>query len=512
MHGDHTLRVAGVLLVSVVLACGGGTAGAPDAGSGSVPEGQIVLTVNHARWAKTSSGGTVEVDVTLANGGGSPSAPLNPIQFSLKTTTGLYVSGGLDPAKWLSGDACDPMLSVGAGASATCVLVGELKTGLVPAGLRYQTAGAIAGLGNDRRTEEVAFTPEACTTCGDVCTYLDVDTANCGKCGNAAIAFQYEGTTDHPAICAGGVSACGPIVHRDGGSTGPGSACGAVCADLQNGTYWCGSCKVELSQDRNAATCKSGSLSCPQSEHLCGLDCFDLSTDLKNCGACGVAVATGGTCTAGVPACPYGQTVCSGKCVDLQTDLINCGSCGTAVPAGDACNNGAPGPCTGRFGSCNGVCTDLQSKDHCGSCDTSCGAQGVCESFDQVGPYCSFVLQLKTYVAGVTCEAVCESYSQGADQELGAANDYVLFGGNCKVTADFDFMPFPATGQAGPCAGQAFTSASCFCRGDRPNLCATNHGGCAPLATCLDYWDPSWNAAHMCNCPSPYTGTGTTCH
>jgi hypothetical protein len=57
---------------------------------------------------------------------------------------------------------------------------------------------------------------------------------------------------------------------------------------------------------------------------------IDLSTDEKNCGACGVTCGTGLTC-------------CNKACVNTKSSNSNCGACGKACTGLNACSNGGCG-------------------------------------------------------------------------------------------------------------------------------------------------------------------------
>jgi hypothetical protein len=89
-------------------------------------------------------------------------------------------------------------------------------------------------------------------------------------------------------------------------------------------------------------------------------DGFDILTDAKNCGGCGIVCANGGACTQGrCPGGPIGGTdggvgtdggqggvlatcVKDGTtiCVDIQSDPANCGACGRACTATQYCGGG----------------------------------------------------------------------------------------------------------------------------------------------------------------------------
>src|SRR5690348_9488543 len=95
-------------------------------------------------------------------------------------------------------------------------------------------------------------------------------------------------------------------------------------------------------------TCGDGhSKKCKNGLVRCNCDCVDVTTDVGNCGACGVGCVppTGGTvsCSAGVcvASCPAGQAVCGGTCIPVGSDNNNCGACGNVCGAGQTCSNGS---------------------------------------------------------------------------------------------------------------------------------------------------------------------------
>jgi hypothetical protein len=110
--------------------------------------------------------------------------------------------------------------------------------------------------------------PDGLSLCGDSCTHLATDSANCGSCGNAC-------------------------------------AAGSVCAQ--------GAC---------ALNCQAGLT-------VCGGGCVNLQSDNGNCGACGTACKAGQVCSNGACtlSCQDGLNNCNGSCANLKSDNANCGSC-----------------------------------------------------------------------------------------------------------------------------------------------------------------------------------------
>jgi hypothetical protein len=76
----------------------------------------------------------------------------------------------------------------------------------------------------------------------------------------------------------------------------------------------------------NAPICNAGSCVCAPQLHSCSKD--------DDC--------CSGDCESGICTCPKGTAECNGLCYDLQTNIYNCGSCGNAcaVVTDGACNAG----------------------------------------------------------------------------------------------------------------------------------------------------------------------------
>jgi hypothetical protein len=128
----------------------------------------------------------------------------------------------------------------------------------------------------------------------------------------------------------------------------------------------------------------------------CGGFCFDLETDVLNCGACGMACPA---VSNGMPGCVSGSCFicdCGGTgfsacgprctgCTQLGSDPTNCGGCGIVCPtapnAGAYCVGGRCSVvCLPGYADCNGTlkdgCEILTDGDvaNCGGCGKACGA------------------------------------------------------------------------------------------------------------------------------------------
>lgn len=221
----------------------------------AVPPGAIGVRVDQAR---ITSGEPLQLNVLVSNGtGGSPLA-LDLSTVSVKTSDGvLHAASVLARSKvWVDGAdfSASNKLAEGSGFQWR-IEVDDITraSGLVPVELRMSAA--------DGRSAKAAITPEACTVCGAVCTYLDRDLSHCGACGTAPSGAQ-------AMSCSGGVLKCEDMTR---------SSC---------------------------ATATSNKFAC-----------VDLNTDNANCGACGRTTQAGVSyCDAGAPKCSNGAPPVGGTC------------------------------------------------------------------------------------------------------------------------------------------------------------------------------------------------------
>jgi hypothetical protein len=119
-----------------------------------------------------------------------------------------------------------------------------------------------------------------------------------------------------------------------------------------------------------------------------GLECVDLTTDLNNCGGCGIQCAADQHCAApagevstcicnndGGPGTTTDIQSCDDSCVDLDHDPYNCGACHNICVYGP-CTPGDAGTgvcaCDAPFELCGSTCIDPRDDfNHCGGC-TAC--------------------------------------------------------------------------------------------------------------------------------------------
>ncbi|KAI9026242.1 hypothetical protein DFJ74DRAFT_704732 [Hyaloraphidium curvatum] len=207
-------------------------------------------------------------------------------------------------------------------------------------------------------------TPEACGTCGTVCSGA---TPYCqgGRCTQCL---------DGDLVCGGVCTALGT------------DNCGSCNRACPNGTY----CNVYVDGKMNPGPYECVPLECGFGTSWCpGLGCVDFRNNDRHCGGCNAACAAGEQCLAGeCRPCnaTEGGASCGGRCTSLRTDSKNCGSCGRACQFGEMCWEGecgcpsyAQGPAPPNVVDCplgNGTverCVDLANRgDHCGACGARC--------------------------------------------------------------------------------------------------------------------------------------------
>ncbi len=231
----------------------------------------------------------------------------------------------------------------------------NMKTLLGAAGLLM----ALAGCGSD----DLVCGPGQ-VVCGEVCTDLTADGANCGACGTACGAGEACSMGSCATSCPTGQTVC------NGG-----------CFDVSASASHCGGCGMACGAGQ---VCTSGACEvvCPDGQQDCGGGCFDVMTSRAHCGGCGNACADGEVCSMAncQTSCGLGLTECDGSCRDIQTDRAHCGACGTQCEAGEVCDSGAcVVSCGAGLTNCAGRCVDLQTdRASCGACGTACGAAEQC--------------------------------------------------------------------------------------------------------------------------------------
>jgi serine/threonine protein kinase len=158
--------------------------------------------------------------------------------------------------------------------------------------------------------------------------------------------------------------------------------CDGTCAALTSDERNCGACGVSCAEGQQ---CRAGRCitSCSQGLTDCLGVCRDLSTDTHHCGACGRACPPGQVCSLGrcAASCEAGLTLCNGSCRDTRTDRAHCGGCNRACAPGQACTRGVcAATCAPGFTACGGICRDTRTdRAHCGGCNRPCESGRVCD-------------------------------------------------------------------------------------------------------------------------------------
>ena len=181
----------------------------------------------------------------------------------------------------------------------------------------------------------------------------------------------------------------------DGGSEAsvPDDATSGQCdANLMTDWTHCGSCTnvCATGQVCNSGVCQQP-CAVPLSNCPNQTQCFDLTSDINNCGTCGTSCVPpqGGTVQCSQSSCVYtcpadaGVTACAASngapagCFDLTSSTQHCGSCGTQCTSTQSCNSGVC--CAQNSKLCGSTCIDV-SKDpnNCGDCGKVCPSTGVC--------------------------------------------------------------------------------------------------------------------------------------
>ncbi len=171
---------------------------------------------------------------------------------------------------------------------------------------------------------------------------------------------------------------------------------------------------------------------------------FNLTTDVNNCGSCGVVCNRPGghiatySCTpnavvvglCGIETCEPGYADCDGSYLNgcetyINGDINHCGQCDNACPtpaSGTAtCNMGQCNidACNSPWADCNGLFADgcevntNTDKDHCGACDNACAAVPGATSHCNGSGSCTFTCLNGFYNANGDGSDGCEYFCPG---------------------------------------------------------------------------------------------------
>jgi len=158
-------------------------------------------------------------------------------------------------------------------------------------------------------------------------------------CGSGTWGSCVGSVMPSPEVCDGKDNNCDKSTDEGGNALcGNGNACEGA-----------GGCRCN-----GKTACTGGKY-----DRCCGSSyCQNLLAATGNCGACGVACASGETCNGGRcacgsvlgsvgggPVCSGGTACCSNNCVNLSSDPKNCGQCGKSCPTGQCKNGGCVGSC-----------------------------------------------------------------------------------------------------------------------------------------------------------------------
>ena len=334
--------------------------------------------------------------------------------------------------------------------------------------------------------------------CVDAGSAPDPDIKPCTpECGEGKTCIEGECKA---ITCPTGEELCGNGCYNLKTDINNCGECGNACGDK---TCYNGECRYVC--DNGLATCETG--------------CSDLSSDEKNCGKCGKTCETGQSCrnSACTVSCSTGETVCNGACINLDTDTQNCGECGHACAENEICQNKTCKlACDAGKDPCGQTCVDLdRDTANCGKCGNACDTQNneicynrkckaVCRETEALCD--GKCVDLKSDKANCgECGHACESGEKCnagvCDKDCGEG--LVDCGGNCidpKSSADFCGAVNKCDGNdAGQKCGDGFSckSGTCACTDEKASQCLVNN-----ILICTD---PNTDDTH-CGCGPDHAG------
>jgi Stigma-specific protein, Stig1 len=290
---------------------------------------------------------------------------------------------------------------------------------------------------------------------------LRIDVRHCGACPRACV-----GGPNTVSACADG--AC-RITCAAGFRDCDGVTSNGCEVDLRTDTVNCGACGTVCRLANASARCAGGS--CAIAACATGFsDCngrpddgceVDLTSSLRDCGACGRACAVGQVCVAGACTIDCGLlTRCGERCADLRSDPANCGVCGRACPTGQECAGGACSVvCRAPETLCDGRCVvTATDRSNCGRCGNVCPARPNASA--------ACVASACVYACGGTFADCDRAAANGC--EVDTASD----ARNCGAcSAVCSFAHASATCAAGLCVRGACETGFGDCDGNPANGC-----------------------------------------
>lgn len=242
--------------------------------------------------------------------------------------------------------------------------------------------------------------------CGTKCVNFASDPTNCGACNHDCTALPNVKAGATGIECRSAVCYVPPSACASGFAHCSSQADDGCEASLSTAAH-CGSCSLTCSGSTPICSVQTQPASCLPScsgstPMLCGTQCVNLMTDIKNCGTCGhnctslpnvktTAVSPAVQCVSGAcvlqpAACVNGYGHCSSKPDDgCETDLTRpetCGSCTNActAPLGLCSTTSGTPTCSSSCASptpnlCGSKCVDTKTDPtNCGSCGHDCTA------------------------------------------------------------------------------------------------------------------------------------------
>ncbi len=228
---------------------------------------------------------------------------------------------------------------------------------------------------------------EGLSLCSEKCVDLSKDIKNCGTCGNVCEPNQMcVENADGVMECRSTLDIdpefdCNKDADPEADDYVEKTECWGQCYDLSSDVKNCGSCGSECPDGWvcDEAVCR---LKCEEGLVACSDACVDITSDVKHCGGCDQACAPNQKCETneetGITSCvdldqdcnegaeegAPEMTNCWGTCTNLKTDTANCGVCGNVCDENEICYEGScllQTECGAGKDMCFGVCTDLMN-------------------------------------------------------------------------------------------------------------------------------------------------------